>query len=78
MATRVVEIQVLPERRAGSASRPLDPARTALMLAVSSSVLAVSLLLGSLSISAATASPRGGIGVGTGGPQPGPAPSAHT
>jgi hypothetical protein len=68
MGTRVVRIPDPSAEARRSAGRWLDPARTALMVAVSGSVLAASLLIASLS--------AGGVGGRTliAGTQPEPAP----
>jgi hypothetical protein len=52
MGTRVVRIPAPPAQERAGVRRLLDPAGTALMLAVSASVLAGSLLIASLSTGA--------------------------
>ena len=69
MGTRVVRIPDPSAEARLSAGRWLDPAGTALMVALSGSVLAASLLIGSLS--------AGAVGERslTAGPQPAPEPA---
>jgi hypothetical protein len=69
MSTRVIRIGEHDAFQPHRVRGPLDPAGTALMLAVSGAVLAASLLLASLSVAASP-----GLSV-TGGVQPGPAPA---
>ncbi len=71
MGSRIIRIpDPSPHERVG-VSRILDPAGTALMLAVSASVLVASLLIGSLSAVA-------GHGPGAMVERPGPAPTMPT
>jgi hypothetical protein len=73
MGARVIHIQESSPRDQGGVMRVVDPAGTALMLAISGTVLAASLLVASMSTAALGQSLTAGVH-----PEPAPPPTLST